>query len=196
MTKNNKEIWTSCDAVCFDVDSTVCTTEMIDELAVFCNVGEEVASWTRKAMGEGIPFQEALEARLQIIKPTKKIIDDFKEKDVSVFTEGVVDLITKLMEMKKDVYLLTGGFESLVRPIAAKLGIKESNIFANKILFDVEGNYCGFDINRPTSASGGKKVVMEKLKSDYGYKTMVMIGDGMTDLEAYPPADLFIGFGW
>jgi len=22
-----------------------------------------------------------------------------------------------------------------------------------------------------------------------------MIGDGMTDLEAYPPADLFIGFG-
>ena len=24
---------------------------------------------------------------------------------------------------------------------------------------------------------------------------LVMIGDGMTDLEAYPPADLFIGFG-
>ncbi len=24
---------------------------------------------------------------------------------------------------------------------------------------------------------------------------MVMIGDGITDLEAYPPADLFIGFG-
>ena len=22
-----------------------------------------------------------------------------------------------------------------------------------------------------------------------------MVGDGMTDLEAYPPADLFIGFG-
>ena len=27
------------------------------------------------------------------------------------------------------------------------------------------------------------------------FYSLVMIGDGMTDLEAYPPADLFIGFG-
>ena len=25
--------------------------------------------------------------------------------------------------------------------------------------------------------------------------SLIMIGDGMTDLEAYPPAELFIGFG-
>ena len=42
---NLKEIWKNCDAVCFDVDSTLCTTEMIDELAAFCGVGEEVAAW-------------------------------------------------------------------------------------------------------------------------------------------------------
>lgn len=31
------------DAVCFDVDSTVIRQEGIDELASFCNKGEEVA---------------------------------------------------------------------------------------------------------------------------------------------------------
>ncbi|KAK6045875.1 hypothetical protein COOONC_16620 [Cooperia oncophora] len=28
-----------------------------------------------------------------------------------------------------------------------------------------------------------------------GYKQLVMVGDGATDLEAAPPADAFIGFG-
>ena len=33
------------------------------------------------------------------------------------------------------------------------------------------------------------------LKKTFGYKDIVMIGDGATDLEACPPADAFIGFG-
>ena len=38
-----KELWKRADCVCFDVDSTVCTDEAIDELATFVNVGDEVA---------------------------------------------------------------------------------------------------------------------------------------------------------
>jgi len=38
-----KELWKRTDCVCFDVDSTVCTDEAIDELATFVNVGDEVA---------------------------------------------------------------------------------------------------------------------------------------------------------
>ena len=40
-----KRLWQTCDAVCFDVDSTVCSDEGIDKLAAFCGVGEEVAAW-------------------------------------------------------------------------------------------------------------------------------------------------------
>jgi hypothetical protein len=36
------------DAVCFDVDSTVCLDEGIDELANFCGAGQAVAEWTAK----------------------------------------------------------------------------------------------------------------------------------------------------
>jgi len=36
------------DAVCFDVDSTICTTEGIDEFAAFLGCGDAVAQVTRK----------------------------------------------------------------------------------------------------------------------------------------------------
>jgi phosphoserine phosphatase len=47
------EIWTTTDAVCFDVDSTVVPYEGVDVLAAYCGVGEKVAEYTRKAM-EGL----------------------------------------------------------------------------------------------------------------------------------------------
>lgn len=41
-------MWKNSDAVCFDVDSTVCLDEGIDELAEFCGAGEAVAEWTAR----------------------------------------------------------------------------------------------------------------------------------------------------
>ena len=40
--------WRNAHAVCFDVDSTVCEDEGIDELAAFCGAGEAVAAWTAR----------------------------------------------------------------------------------------------------------------------------------------------------
>ena len=42
------------DAVCFDVDSTVITSEGIDDLAAFLGCGDEVAAVTARAMGGSI----------------------------------------------------------------------------------------------------------------------------------------------
>lgn len=42
------KIWRSANAVCFDVDSTVCLDEGIDELADFCGAGKVVAEWTAR----------------------------------------------------------------------------------------------------------------------------------------------------
>lgn len=50
------------------------------------------------------------------------------------------------------------------------------------------GEYAGFDESQPTAESGGKGKVISMLKEQYGFKTVVMIGDGATDLEACPPA--------
>ena len=39
------KIWRNADAVCLDVDSTVITSEGLDDLAEHCGKGEEVANW-------------------------------------------------------------------------------------------------------------------------------------------------------
>lgn len=42
------DVWRGANAVCFDVDSTVCIDEGIDELADFCGAGKAVAEWTAR----------------------------------------------------------------------------------------------------------------------------------------------------
>jgi phosphoserine phosphatase len=57
----------------------------------------------------------------------------------------------------------------------------------------IAGDYAGFEEEEPTSRSGGKGEVVEMLKTQMNYSTVILIGDGATDLEACPPADAFIG---
>ncbi|XP_002167419.2 phosphoserine phosphatase isoform X1 [Hydra vulgaris] len=190
-----QKIWRNADAVCFDVDSTLITSEAIDELAEFRGVGKEVAELTTKAMGDGLSFRESLYQRLSLIKPSKDVLDAFINKNPFELSPGVVDLIEILKIRNVDIYLISGGFRPIINAIANSLNIPTENVFANEILFSKNGEYEGFDEEEPTSSSGGKKVVIEKLIEKYNYNNIVMIGDGMTDLEAFPPARLFIGYG-
>jgi soluble P-type ATPase len=36
---------------------------------------------------------------------------------------------------------------------------------------------------------------VKALKAKHGYKAVVMVGDGATDMQARPPAEAFIGYG-
>ena len=98
--------------------------------------------------------------------------------------------------------MISGGFHSLIDPVAQELAIPLTNLFANKLFFDFKGNYGGFDANQPTSRSGGKGEAITQIRNFYSSQLqankslkIVMIGDGATDLESAPPADYFIGYG-
>ncbi|KAL8230736.1 hypothetical protein R6Q57_000520 [Mikania cordata] len=196
-SKEVLDLWQKADAVCFDVDSTVCVDEGIDELAEFCGAGKAVAEWTARSMGGSVPFEKALAARLDLFKPSLSIIQDFLEKRPPRLSPGIMELVQKLKESGKTVYLISGGFRQMINPVASILGVPTENIFANQLLFKPSGEFAGFDVNEPTSRSGGKPTAVELIRKVHGYKTVVMIGDGATDLEARKPgcADLFICYG-
>ncbi|CAM6084635.1 unnamed protein product [Calypogeia fissa] len=189
--------WKNADAVCFDVDSTVCEDEGIDELAAFCGAGEAVAAWTARAMGGAVPFEVALASRLDLFKPSKSTLASFLANRPPRLSPGIVDLVSKLQNRGTVVYLVSGGFRQMIEPAAALLQIPKERIYANNLLFKEDGEFAGFDPNEPTSRSGGKAKVIEKVKQECGYKTLVMIGDGATDLEAKRPggADAFVCYG-
>ncbi|KAL5204429.1 hypothetical protein ABZP36_009300 [Zizania latifolia] len=193
-SKGLLETWRNADAVCFDVDSTVCLDEGIDELADFCGAGRAVAEWTAKAMTGTVPFEEALAARLSLIKPSLSQVEDCLVKRPPRISPGISDLIKKLRDNNTDVFLVSGGFRQMIKPVAFELGIPPENIIANQLLFGTSGEYAGFDPTEPTSRSGGKALAVQQIRQDNGYKTLIMIGDGATDLEARQPggADLFI----
>ncbi|XP_057816161.1 phosphoserine phosphatase, chloroplastic isoform X2 [Cryptomeria japonica] len=178
------KIWRSADAVCFDVDSTVCIDEGIDELAEFCGAGEAVAAWTARAMGGSVPFEEALAARLSLFKPSKSDVANFLHRNPPSLNPGIQDLVQNLKAKGVDVYLVSGGFRQMIEPVAELLEIPPKSIYANRLLFGSAGEFVGFDPEEPTSRSGGKATAVAQIKKEHGYKTLVMVGDGATDLEA------------
>ncbi|KAH0864141.1 hypothetical protein HID58_081352 [Brassica napus] len=182
-SKEILDLWRNVEAVCFDVDSTVCVDEGIDELAEFCGAGKAVAEWTARAMGGSVPFEEALAARLSLFKPSLSKVDEYLEKTPPRLSPGIEELVKKLRDNKIDVYLISGGFRQMINPVASILGIPRENIFANNLLFGNSGEFVGFDEKEPTSRSGGKAKAVQHIRKGSSYKTMVMIGDGATDLE-------------
>lgn len=171
--------------------------EGIDELGEFCGAGEAVAAWTSSAMGGSVPFEEALAARLSLFEPSLNDVEKFLASHPPKITPGIEELVKKLKSRGTSVYLVSGGFRQMIAPVASMLHIPEESIFANRLLFDKTGQYMGFDNEEPTARSGGKAVAIAQIKQKFGYKKLVMVGDGATDLEARRPggADIFICFG-
>lgn len=190
-----RALWRRAQAVCFDVDSTVSPDEGIDVLAAFAGQGEAVARLTARAMGGAVPFQDALRERLDLIRPSRSLIEDCLRAHPPRLTPGIDRLIAALHARGTAVYLVSGGFEPMILPFARRLGIVPERVHANAIRFAADGAYAGFDADRPTARSGGKGVVLGQLKRTFAYDPLIMIGDGATDLEARPPADGFIGYG-
>jgi phosphoserine phosphatase len=67
--------WRLARTVCFDVDSTISPEEGIDVLAEHAGVGAQVAELTRAAMGGAQRFEDAIAARLALIRPTPAMIE-------------------------------------------------------------------------------------------------------------------------
>lgn len=190
-----KALFARAQAVCFDVDSTVIEDEGIDVLAAFKGAGAAVAELTKQAMGGSVLFQDALAARLALIKPSRGDVDKCLAQHPLRLTKGVKALVTALHARGTHVYLVSGGFRQMINPIALELKVPTHRIFANSLLFHADGSFAGFDDKEPTCRDGGKPAVIKALQEAHGYSPIIMIGDGATDMQARPPADAFVGFG-
>ncbi|XP_063464995.1 phosphoserine phosphatase isoform X2 [Symphalangus syndactylus] len=185
-----RKLFYSADAVCFDVDSTVIREEGIDELAKICGVEDAVSEMTRRAMGGAVPFKAALTERLALIQPSREHVQRLITEQPPHLTPGIRELVSRLQERNVQVFLISGGFRSIVEHVASKLNIPATNVFANRLKFYFHGEYAGFDETQPTAESGGKGKVIKLLKEKFHFKKIIMIGDGATDMEACPPASL------
>ena len=173
----------------FDVDSTLVTIEGIDILA---GGNPEIAKLTDAAMNGEIPLDEVYAKRLEIIQPTRDKVEQLAKTYIESLVDGAKETIAKLQEKGVIVHLVTAGIEQAIRPLADMLNIR--NVHAVALKFDANGNYEDFDRRSFLTRTGGKELVVRDVRARSHGKA-AFIGDGVSDLEAKPAVDLFIGFG-
>ena len=69
--------------ICFDMDSTLIETEVIDELAIRAGVGDQVKAITERAMRGEIDFCESFKERVALLKGLDELLRD--ELHIPVF---------------------------------------------------------------------------------------------------------------
>jgi phosphoserine phosphatase len=175
--------------VFFDVDSTLVTIEGIDVLA---RGNPEIVRLTELAMNGEISVDEVYGRRLQIIRPTLAEVEALGAQYVASMVDGVEETIEALRKGGATIHLVTAGITQAIAPLAAHLGIR--NVHAVTLQFHENGDYAGFDERSPLARSGGKELVVRDVLVRSKGKS-AFVGDGVTDLEAKPVVNLFVGFG-
>lgn len=140
--------------------------------------------------------------RLELLRPSRSDIARCLSERPPCFTPGFESFAAWLRSEAGPngngplpIYLISGGFRPMIEPLRKTLNLPVDSVFANQLLFDDDGCYAGFDESEPTSRSGGKGAALQHLINARGHRRLLMIGDGVTDLEACPPAVCMIGFG-
>ena len=182
------------DVVVFDCDSTLADLEGIDWLAADLSIQEltDIESMTHAAMGGGLRLEEVYGARLELIAPCAGAMAGLGAEYIARLLPGARLLFDVLFFLGKEVHVVSGGLYPGVLALALDLGVPKENVHAVAISFDHGGSYSGFDTDSPLARKGGKIEVIAELAAG---RRVVLIGDGLTDLEASPVCSRFIAFG-
>jgi phosphoserine phosphatase len=180
------------DIICFDCDSTLSKIEGIDELARRVGLGDEMSELTNAAMNGIVPLEAVYEQRLSLIRPDQASIDWVAELYISEIVDGVQAVFSTLLAQGKEVHIISGGLRQAILPLAARLQLPESHVHAVDVYFNADGSYKDYEQTSPLARNGGKAEIVNTLK---GERSLVVVGDGKTDMEAKQAGAFVIGFG-
>ncbi len=181
--------------VVFDCDSTLSAIEGIDELARLRGpeTFEEIEALTNAAMNGDVAIDEIFARRLEIIRPSEGACREVGQMYIEQIEPTAEATLEKLRAAGWTPAIVSGGFTQVIEPLAHYLGI--ARVEAVPLKFNADGSYAGFDASAPPTRNGGKPEIITTLKTEYQPERIVMVGDGISDLETQSEVDQFIGFG-
>ena len=177
--------------ICFDMDSTLIETEVIDELADRAGVGDKVREITERAMRGEIDFCESFRERVALLKG----LDESVMRDIAEnlpVTEGVSRMMEVLKRAGFKTAILSGGFTYFGNYLKQKFGF--DYVYANELeIVDgkLTGRYLG-DI-----VDGKRKAELLRLIAqveNVNIAQTIAVGDGANDLPMLATAGLGIAF--
>ena len=175
--------------ICFDMDSTLIETEVIDELAIRAGVGDQVKAITEAAMRGEIDFCESFRQRCALLKGLDVSVMQEIAENLPI-TEGVDRLMRILKKVGFKIAILSGGFTYFGNYLKQKYNIDyvyELEVENGKLT----GRHVG-DI-----VDGKRKAELLRLIAqveNVDIRQTVAVGDGANDLPMISIAGLGIAF--
>lgn len=177
--------------ICFDMDSTLIETKVIDELAIRAGVGDQVKAITEAAMRGEIDFCESFRQRCALLKGLDVSVMQEIAENLPI-TEGVDRLMRILKKVGFKIAILSGGFTYFGNYLKQKYNI--DYVYANELEVEngkLTGRHVG-DI-----VDGKRKAELLRLIAqveNVDIRQTVAVGDGANDLPMISIAGLGIAF--
>lgn len=174
-----------------DMDSTIVTTETLDELAVFAGVGAQVAEITARTMNGTVDFYEAIRLRVGMLKglPEATLKKVLEHTEIS---PGVELALRVMARHGVHSSIVSSGFTYFTAGIAAQCGFDDH--FGN--VMEIENGCLTGHVPEPILDKDAKLATLQMKCAQFGCDPVqtLAIGDGSNDIPMLQAAGLGIAY--
>jgi len=174
-----------------DMDSTIVQTETLDDIAASIGIGEQVCEITARAMRGELNFRKALAERVGLLRGVSEelFIEIADEVKINL---GAKDLISLAQKHGLRTVLVSGGFEPIVKVVAANLGF--DHYVCNKAEI-TNGKLTGKVLEPLVDANTKLNVLKEEAeKLTITLEQACTVGDGANDLPMIQAAGIGVAY--
>lgn len=174
-----------------DMDSTIVTTETLDEMAAFAGLKEKIAEITARSMNGELDFREALTLRVGMLKGLDATALEETWKTTALMP-GATELVATMRKHGAHTALVSGGFTFFTARVAELIGFHEHH--ANTLL--LEGGKLTGAVGHPILDRDAKLATLKRLAAAKGLSLSeaTTIGDGANDLAMIQAAGLGVAY--
>lgn len=144
---------------------------------------EEIRAITDAGMEGRISLRESLERRLALARPTRAGVEALGREALRWITPGMEGGFGG-----PEVWLVSGGLEEALLPVAARLGVPRGHVLATRARWAPDGELLDLDVRDKPEQIRRIAAAMPPPR--------ILVGDGMTDYEPFRLGlvDRFIAF--